>query len=251
MERRLDEMTLWAASRRSTRNRLLATLSDEDWEMLRSLLEPVEIKSRQILHHSKLPMQHVYFVEKGLVSVSARTTREQWVEVWLIGAEGMTGIPVVLGDESEPPLRRMVQVGGRALRIPSMDFRRAVEDSRSLRHAMLKYVQVVMLQTSQSGACNSHHSLKQRLARWLLLARDALEEDALPLTHNVLARLLGVRRPSVTDCLGLLEGMNAIHNTRGMVTITDPDELEAVCCECHRLIRREYDRLLGPRPRRD
>jgi CRP-like cAMP-binding protein len=207
-------MTRRAASRRATQNRLLLSLSDADWEALHPALEPVELKSRQILHHSKMPMQHVYFIQKGLVSVSARTTRDQWVEVWLIGVEGMTGIPVVLGDLSEPPLRRIVQVGGRALRIPSEVFRRAVEDSPSLRRTLLKYVQVVMLQTSQSGACNSHHSLKQRLARWLLLARDALEEDQLPLTHNVLARLLGVRRPSVTDCLRVLEQMGAIRNTR-------------------------------------
>jgi CRP-like cAMP-binding protein len=245
----LDQSTKRARFELSRRNRLLASLPDEDWEALRPGLEPVELKSRQILHHSKMPMPYVYFIEKGLVSVLARTTRDQWVEVWLSGVEGMTGIPVVLGDEIEPPLRRIVQVGGRAFRMPSADFRRAVEGSRSLRHAMLKYVQVVMLQTSQSGACNSHHSLKQRLARWLLLARDALEEDALPLTHNVLARLLGVRRPSVTDCLGVLEEMGALRNTRSLVTITDPAELETVCCDCHRLIRREYDRLLGPRPR--
>lgn len=240
-------MTGRAGSRDATRNRLLASLSDGDWETLQPLLEPVGLRSRQVLHHAKMPMQHVYFVEEGLVSVSARTTRDQWVEVWLIGMEGMTGIPVVLGDEAEPPLRRVVQVGGSALRIASGDLRRALEDSRSLRHAMLRYVHVVMLQTSQSGACNTHHSLRQRLARWLLVARDALGADAVPLTHGVLARLLGARRPSVTDCLGVLERTGAIRNARGLVTVTDPDQLETLCCDCHRLIRREYDRLLGSR----
>ncbi|PSC03203.1 Crp/Fnr family transcriptional regulator [Alsobacter soli] len=229
----------------TSRNLLLRRLAPHDRDLLRPHLEPCVLKSRQILHHAKLPMQHVYFIESGLVSVSARISRDRWVEVWLIGSEGMTGIPIVLGDDAEPPLRRIVQVGGTALRLPSEIMRQAMAESASLRRLLSLYVQVVLLQTSQSGACNSHHTLKERLCRWLLLARDGLQDNSLPLTHSVLARLLGVRRPSVTSCLGVLEDMGAIRNTRGMVTITDAHRLEDATCDCHRIITREQRRLLA------
>lgn len=189
-------------------------------------------------------MEHVYFLERGLVSVSARIAPDQWVEVWLVGSEGMTGVPVVLGDPNEPALRRVVQVGGAALRIKSGELMRVIGQSRSIEGLFRRYIEVVLLQTAQSGACNAHHSLKQRLARWLLLARSGLQDDVLPLTHNILSRLLGVRRPSVTECLGVLQEHGAIRMSRGEIRITDPNALEKTCCHCHQVIKHEYQRLI-------
>ncbi len=230
-----------------SRNGLLRVLPRSELERLAPLLHPVDLKPRQILHHSGTPMDQVYFIEKGLVSVSAKSARDKWVEVWLTGSEGMTGIPVVLGDDDEPPFRRVVQVSGSALRISRSDLQRAMDQSSILRSLLLKYVQVVLLQTSQASVCNATHDLKQRLSRWLLLARDCLDDDAIPLTHQVLSRLLGVRRPSVTQCLGALDQEGVLRNSRAHVRITDPEKLEAVACDCHRLIRYEYERLLGMR----
>src|SRR4051794_20931658 len=116
-------------------------------------------------------MKQVYFIERGLVSVTARINRETAVEVWLIGREGMTGVPVVLGGDFAPPHRRVVQVGGSALRIASRDLQRLMGESGVLRKVLLRYAQAILLQASQIGACNAHHSLQERLARWLLIAR--------------------------------------------------------------------------------
>src|SRR3954470_1879850 len=116
----------------------------------------------------------------------------------------MTGVPVVLGGDFAPPHRRIVQVGGSALRIASRDLQRLMGESGVLRKVLFRYAQVILLQASQIGACNAHHSLQERLARWLLIARASLGEDELPLTHRVLSRLLGVRRaralPSASEC---------------------------------------------------
>jgi CRP-like cAMP-binding protein len=232
-------------SQTSVRNRFLRALSTSDWEILSPSLELVELKSRQVLHHAKTPMEHAFFVERGLVSVSARVAPEQWVEVWLIGSEGMSGLPILLGDSKFPAFRRVVQVGGSALRISAKDLLKARELSPSFDKLLLRYASVVLLQTSQSGACNAHHSLQQRLARWLLLAKFALNEDELPITHNMLSRLLAVRRPSVTTCLGMLEDEGSIRMDRGLIQVSDPGKLEATCCHCHHVIKQAYVRLIG------
>jgi CRP-like cAMP-binding protein len=135
----------------SVRNRLLSGLPAGDWEILSPSLELVELKSRQVLHHAKTPIEQAFFVERGLVSVSAKVAPEQWVEVWLIGSEGMTGLPVVLGDAKLPAFRRVVQVGGSAFRISAKDLLKARELSPSLDKLLLRYASVVLLQTSQSG----------------------------------------------------------------------------------------------------
>jgi len=227
------------------RNRLLASLSPPERERLWPHLERVTLKPRQVLHHWGTPMTQVYFVEHGLVSVTAHLDRTAAVEVWLIGREGMTGVPVVLGGDAAPPHRRVVQVGGSAWRIAADDLRRLMSESAALRAALLRYAQVILLQTSQLGACNAHHSLQQRLARWLLMARDGLGGDEVALTHRVLARLLGVRRASVTECLSVLADKGALKTGRGRIRTADREALEALSCDCHRPIRHEYERLLG------
>jgi len=131
------------------RNRLLASLSPPERERLWPHLERVALKPRQVLHHWGTPMTQVYFVEHGLVSVTARLDRTAAVEVWLIGREGMTGVPVVLGGDAAPPRRRVVQVGGSAWRIAADDLRRLMSESAALRAALLRYAQVILLQTSQ------------------------------------------------------------------------------------------------------
>jgi CRP-like cAMP-binding protein len=224
---------------------LLQGLPQSELRRVLALCERVELHPRQILHHWNLPMNKVYFVEQGLISVSVKVSRERSVEGWLIGSEGMTGIPILLGDAQGPPHRRVVQVGGSALRMSANDLTAAVQELDGLRGTLHRYVQFVLSQCSQWGVCNAHHSLKQRTARWLLGARDALESGRLPITHQLLARLLGVRRAGVSQCLAALEASGAIRNTRGLVEITAPEALQAIACDCHRIVRREYRQLLG------
>lgn len=135
----------------------------------------------------------------------ARVGRDKFVEVWLIGSEGLVGAPVVLAAEAAPLHRRTVQVTGEALRIKASEFCELLETLWHLRFVVERYLAVVLAQTTQSGACNSFHSLKQRLARWLLIAQNATNEDEIPLTHGVLAELLGVRRARVTEGLEVFQ----------------------------------------------
>jgi CRP-like cAMP-binding protein len=204
----------------------------------------VEIAQRQVLHHWNLPMEYVYFIESGLVSVVAKINEQDWVEVWLIGSDGTTAIPVQLGD-THPSHRRVVQIAGSALRVSTTTFCNLLQISEPLQKILSKYLQVVLLQTSQSGACNAQHSVEQRLARWLLLACDAMGSRRLPVPQEMLGRLIGVRRATISDCLRDIEGRNAIRMARRLVEIVDADALEAISCDCYHIIKRERRRLLG------
>ena len=228
------------------RNNLLRLIPDGELFRVLGVSERVRLAPRQVLHHYMLPMEHVYFVECGLVSVAARVGREKFVEVWLIGSEGLVGAPVVLAARAAPLHRRTVQVTGDALRIRTSEFCELLESLPYLRSVVERYLAVVLAQTSQSGACNSYHSLKQRLARWLLIAQNATGEDEIPLTHGVLAELLGVRRASVTECLEVLQKGGTVTTRRGSVKIEDATELSKLSCDCFKLIEREYRRHLLP-----
>jgi CRP-like cAMP-binding protein len=223
---------------------LRAIPADELTQVL-SISERVQLDAHQILHEYMVPIEHVYFIESGLVSVAAKVGDNKFVEVWLVGSEGMVGSPVVLGTATEPKQRRTVQVGGQALRINTHELREAMERLPVFRRNLYAYLNVVLLRVAQLGACNATHELKHRLARWLLVARSSLGADDIPLTHDVLAQLLGVRRASVTECLEYFESEGLVHAKRGLITIRAPSDLEQVCCDCFRLIEREYELQFG------
>ncbi|HEV7265294.1 MAG TPA: Crp/Fnr family transcriptional regulator [Falsiroseomonas sp.] len=176
----------------------------------------------------------------GLVSVLAPTADREEVEVWLIGREGLVGLPAILGGASLC-FRRVVQVGGSALRIPAGALRAACEQSPSLHRRLLPYADAVLVQAAQSGACAARHSLDQRVARWLMQARYSLGTDELPLTHALLARLVGVRRASVTVAVGRLEASGVVSQRWSCIAVADPGRLELAACDCHRLIRARRD----------
>lgn len=226
------------------RNKLLQLIPvKERLRILRSA-ELIELRPRQVLHHYRLPMEHVYFLESGLISVAAKVNRNRFVEVWLTGQEGLLGAPVVLAEDNVPLHRRTVQVSGEAYRLRTTQFCEILKELPCLRDVVDRYLAVVLAQTSQSGACNSYHTLRQRLARWLLVARNALDSDEIPLTHGVLADLLGVRRASVTQCIEVFQKHRAISARRGLIRIEKPGELGKACCGCFKLIEREYHRHL-------
>lgn len=223
-------------------NRLLSTLPPDELEWLLPHLEPVVLRRRQVLHWPRDPIEHAYFVEEGLVSVLARTGEREEVEVWLIGREGVVGFPAALSG-AVSPYRRVVQVGGKALRIAAAEFRHAVDQRPVLRHYVLRYAQAVLVQAGQNGACAARHSVEQRVARWLLQARDSLGQQEVPMTHALLSRLIGVRRASVTVMLGHLEDAGILRQERGGVTIPDPERLQQVTCDCYRAIRAAHDAI--------
>ena len=240
----MEARNLQTAQAILVRNRLLRQLSPADLRSVLTLLEPVPLRQRQILHHWNTGMRWVYFIEKGLVSVEAKTDRSETFETWTVGSDGMTGIPVVLGGDHVPPHRRVVHVDGSALQMSAQQLRDKMEQLPLFRDILLRYAQFVLLQTSQIGICNAHHSLQQRLSRWLLAAADGLAADRLPLTHQAISKLLGVRRASVTDCLAALERSGAIEHGRGMIHILDGESLQKASCGCHHLLRGHYRRLV-------
>lgn len=228
----------------ATGSRFLGLLPEREAKRLIIACQRVEIAPRQILHHRNLPVEYVHFVENGLVSVMTKVSDKDWVEAWIIGSDGTTSIPVLLGD-SQTPLRRVVQVGGTALRISASAFHEFLDHSEPVRRVLFKYTQLVLLQSCQFGACNAQHSVQQRLARWLLVARDGSASDSIPMPHQALARLIGVRRATISECLDGFERRGAIRTSRRLVDIADPAKLEAVSCDCYRIFKRERLRLLG------
>jgi CRP-like cAMP-binding protein len=227
----------------SVRNRILASLPLDVFQSIRNSLERVHIKRRTILLEQFQPIEYVYFIEHGFASVYARTQRDGPVEVSLVGRLGVVGVPIVLGQVRSPH-RCIMQVNGEALRIPAEILARSLDRNPQLRRHLLKYVYVLLVQNAQTVLCNGRHSVQERLARWLLIALDRLDEDAVPVTHELLSISLGVRRPGITDCLNSLEQAGIVRGDRGAVIIRDRAALEKRACECYRIITAEFQRLL-------
>lgn len=225
-----------------TSNALLRCLPPDDLKRLWPKFDRIVLKPRRVLHYQDTPMEHAYFIEEGLVSVLAHTGPNKSVEVWLIGREGLVGVPLVLG-EAISAHRRVVQLPGSALRISADSLRDEMEQDKQLRDLLLQYVQTVLIQTSQLAGCNAHHGVQQRLARWLLMAQDRCRTDALPLTHDMLSRLLGVRRATVTECLAALQRQDIVDVSRSLIRITARDRLKTVACSCYRIMRAADERL--------
>src|SRR3954465_10579622 len=201
------------------RNRLLSGVSPENFGLLQPHLEPVALDLRQWLIEAGEPIQHVYFPEHGIVSIIADTS-EGRIEVGLIGPEGMAGLPVVLGIDRSPH-GYMVQAAGEALRITAPDLRAAIRQSQSLQAGFLRYAHALMVQTAQTAYANAGFSIEARLARWILMTDDRLDRDELPLTHDFLSMMLGVRRPGVTLAVQSFEGNRMIRAARGRITVLD------------------------------
>jgi CRP-like cAMP-binding protein len=218
-----------------SRNRLLAVLSHADQDLLTPCLETIELDARQILEVPSDPISHVYFVESGLVSVVGTTVPDHRIEVGMIGYEGMTGLCIVLGDDRSTN-ETMVQSAGSAMRLPT--------------EMLLRYVNVFMVQGSQTALANGRGRLDERLARWLLMWHDRVLADELVITHEFLALLLGVRRQGVTVALHELEGKGLIRSTRSHVRVLDRDGLQRAANGFYGIPEAEYDRSIGYSSRR-
>jgi len=227
------------------RNRLLAALPPEDLARLWPRLLPVELVFRSTLHAPEEPITAIYFPETGYVSRLAPMEDGDSAEVGLIGPEGMTGLPVLLGGDSDS-FESMVQVPGTALRIDAAAFREALDNIPSLRAHLLRYALAHFEQVARTGACNGRHNSEQRLARWLLMAHARVEGDEFPMTHEFLSMMLGVRRAGITVAARTLQRAGLIRYERGRMEITDRPGLEAASCECYGIARRAYDNLLTP-----
>jgi CRP-like cAMP-binding protein len=225
-------------------NRLLGALDPELLGAVREHLELVDLAARDPVYESGQPIAHVYFPVDAVVSVVADMGDGSVLEVATVGREGMLGVPVLLQAGADEH-RAFTQVPGRALRLPTPRFLELVEASKPFDRLLHRYVQALITAIARSAACNQAHSIEKRTGRWLLLTHDRAARDEFPLTQEFLAQMLGVRRPSVTTAAGRLQRAGFIRYARGRVTVVDRAGLEMASCECYRVIRDEYERLLG------
>jgi CRP-like cAMP-binding protein len=225
-------------------NRLLRALSPDDLDPLRAHLETVPLAQKQTLSSPGTSIDHVYFPEEGMVSLVQPLDDGITIEVGMIGNEGLVGTPVLLGADSSP-LEAMVQIPGSALRMSVTAFREEVRRRTGLLGVLLRYVQALHVQVSLTAACNGRHAVPERLARWLLTAHDRSPNDQLPLSHEFLSQMLGVRRAGVTVALGTLKTAGLIRNSHARVHVLDRSGLEAASCDCYSTVRDEYARLLS------
>jgi CRP-like cAMP-binding protein len=226
------------------RNRLLAQLAPADLALLAENFTSMTLERRYPLEHPNKKVEHVYFVEHGIASVVAAGDSGRQIEVGLIGCEGVTGLPVILGDDRSPHSTYM-QVGGSGQKIPVQAFRSAMERSASLRTILMHYTQAFMIQTSHTAVANARGSVEERLARWMLMAHDRVDGDDIALTHEFLAVMLGTRRPGVTEAVQALSRKGLIRTERGLVVVVDRDGLLKRAGKLYGVPEAEYDRLLG------
>ena len=199
-------------------------------------LEQIGCEREQILLDADSSLDHVFFPDSGVVSVVAVYEDGGIMEMATIGREGCTAVQATFGAKISS-VRLLVQIPGRATRMSRSRFTKAMTSMPAFRGLMHAYVQAFLEQVLVSGACNGAHSLKARLARWLLMMRDRDDDDVLQITQNLLAEMLGVQRPSISNVARELEADGLIARGRRQVTIVDRKGLEQASCECYRLVR--------------
>jgi CRP-like cAMP-binding protein len=225
-----------SASANWPRNRLLLALPSTDLTRLLPALEPISCEREQVLIDVDSPLEHVFFPDSGVISAVAVYADGRIIEMATIGREGCTGMQAAIGAESSF-YRLLVQIPGGAAKMASGAFMRAISSVPSFRALIFAYLQAFLEQILVSVACNGAHSVKQRLARWLLMMRDRSDDDTLQITQSLLAEMLGVQRPTVTNAARELERAGLIARGRRQVSLLDRQGLAEASCECYQLIR--------------
>ncbi len=192
------------------------------------------------------PIEHVYFPEGGIASITSDSTENGATEIGIFGHEGFSATALLLGTDRTPH-KTFIQVdGSTALRIDAVRFMEAVDDSVTLRLTMLRFVQVLIVQMGQSTVANARYQIEARLARWLLMCHDRSPSDEIALTHEFMAIMIGAQRSGVTVSLHILEGSGMISSKRGRVIILDREKLEELAGDSYGSAESEYRRLIGP-----
>lgn len=225
-------------------NTLLYLLHPEERAAIITAAEQIALSPGSILHDFEKPIQHVYFLQSGLCSKVALDLSGRKTEVGCIGREGFVGIPAVLGVDASPH-RSCMETTGTALRIRIGDLIMLIDAYPSVKSAMLRFAHVFMVQIASTALANSRYNVVQRTARWMLMSHDRAEGDELPLTHEFLSIMLGVRRSSITAAIHTLEGELAVRADRRLITVRDRDKLEELSGGSYGQAEAEYERVLG------
>ena len=225
------------------KNKLLAALPAADLERLLPLLQPVVLPLGAALYESGVPFTDVYFPTTAIVSLLYVLADGGSAEIAVVGNDGVVGVSTFMGGESTPS-RAVVQSEGGAFRLKGQALKDEFNRGGASQHLLLRYTQSLLTQMAQTAVCNRHHTIDQQLCRWLLLSLDRLASDTLSMTQELIANMLGVRREGVTDAAGKLQNAGLIRYSRGKITVLDRAGLEALSCECYRVVKTEFDRLL-------
>ena len=230
-------------SMRPVENRLLAALPEAELEQLLPDLVPVSLTLGQVIYESGGQMSHVYFPTNSIISLLYLMENGATAEIGVTGYEGMVGIALFMGGQTTPN-RAVVQSAGYAYKMEAKVLQAEFVKGRTFQLILLRYTQALITQISQTAVCNRLHSVEQQLCRWLLLSYDRLHSDKLVMTHTLIANMLGVRREGITIAAKQLQKRGVISYVRGTITLLDRPGLEATVCECYRVVKNEYARLL-------
>lgn len=217
-------------------NKILLSLPDAEYHQVRAHLEFVELEDHHILYEPGEKLRFAYFINSGLASLLAAMREGRAVEAGVVGREGLVGIPLAVGL-LRTPLRAVVQIGGDAFRMSGRALQAAFRMLPELQMTLSRYAVLQGMQVAQTAACNRLHEVRQRFARWILMAQDRVDSRTLPLTHDFLANMLGTDRPSVSLAAAALQSKGAIRYRRGVVEILDRKRLESYACECYGVIQ--------------
>lgn len=235
---RSEGMRLAQPQQSEIRNRLLASLSSEDFALIQPHLEEVVLEMRTHLFRAGQTITHVTFPESGIASIVA-DTEEARFEIGLVGWEGLAGASLVLGVD-QTPHTCLIQAPGNALHLEAGKLQAAMDASSSPRVLLLRFIHTFIVQVSQTAYANAGYSIEERLARWLLMSHDRIGGDDLPITHDFLSIMLGTRRPGVTLAVQMLEGLGVIKATRGLITVRDREELEQLAGQSYGFAEQIY-----------
>jgi CRP-like cAMP-binding protein len=231
------------------RNLLLKALPSQAFDFLQPSMEAIDLPIKFDVVLSDVPTTHVYFIESGLASVVATSSDDEAIEVGHIGPEGMAGTHVLLRTDRTPN-KTFMQVAGDGIRVPVAELAEMIATFPVANDLLLNFVHCAELQLSHSALANARYNMHERLARWLLMCHDRMSGNDLPLTHEFLSLMLGVRRSGVTNELHIIEGMRAIKATRANIRVIDREKLEEIAGGSYGLPEREYERLIGQNMRR-
>jgi CRP-like cAMP-binding protein len=225
-------------------NRLLATLPKSEYKRLLPKLKTVNLVLGEVLYEPGDVIKYVYFPNDSIISLISELSETSWLEVGLVGNEGMAGLAVFMGVNSSPT-QGLVQGSGSAMRMSSAAVRTEANRLGGFHRLLHRYSHSLLTQVAQSSACNRFHFVNARLARWLLMTHDRLGVEEFPLTQEFLGHMLGVRREGVSKAAGALQSGKLIRYSRGVITIVNRRGLEAKSCHCYAIIKAETDAYLN------
>jgi CRP-like cAMP-binding protein len=229
---------------RPFRNHLLTTISAEDFSFIEPHLQLADLPvGRDVEIQGQRP-EHMFFVESGIVSIVAKNAAGKQIEIGLIGREGITGLAVILGDDVANHAA-YVQVEGHGYKVPADVMLDAQRRSTALRDRLARFAHTLMIQTAHTALANGRANLVERLSRWILMAHDRVDGNVVPITHEFLALMLGVRRAGVTVALHELEGRRLIKAIRGQITVLDRAGIENLANGFYGAPENEYFRLVS------